>query len=87
MDYEPIRAGMEQVIPFNHHLGLEVHEVGDGRATVRLPEGEQLPTTSAAARRGLFSAGEAASGGAFAGAFAEHMGSITPLAKWAGSTT
>ena len=30
---------------------------------------------------GLFSAGEAASGGAFVGAFAEHMGGLTPLAK------
>jgi acyl-coenzyme A thioesterase PaaI-like protein len=29
---------------------------------------------------GLFSAGEAASGGAFVGAFAEKMGEITPLA-------
>ena len=29
----------------------------------------------------LFSAGEAASGGAFVGAFAEHMGAITPLAR------
>jgi acyl-coenzyme A thioesterase PaaI-like protein len=29
----------------------------------------------------LFSAGEAASGGAFLGAFAEHLGSLTPLAK------
>ena len=29
----------------------------------------------------LFSAGEAASGGAFVGAFAEHLGRLTPLAK------
>ena len=29
----------------------------------------------------LFSAGEAASGGAFVGAFAERMGEITPLAR------
>ena len=42
MDYEVVRAGLEQAIPFNGHLGLEVVEVGDGSCTVRLPDDERL---------------------------------------------
>jgi acyl-coenzyme A thioesterase PaaI-like protein len=82
MDYEAVRAGYEQAIPFNQHVGLEMVEVGDGVGIVRLPEGAHLlnhvGSQHAAA---LFAAGEAASGGAFVGAFAERMGDITPLAK------
>lgn len=82
MDYEAVRAGYEQAIPFNRHVGLEMVEVGDGVGIVRLPEGDHLlnhvGSQHAAA---LFAAGEAASGGAFIGAFAERMGGITPLAK------
>jgi acyl-coenzyme A thioesterase PaaI-like protein len=82
MDYEPMRAGLEQAIPFNRHLGLKVLEVGDGRGVVLLPEGDELLNHVGSQHAGgLFSAGEAASGGAFVGAFAERMGSITPLAK------
>ncbi|HLM25354.1 MAG TPA: DUF4442 domain-containing protein [Thermoleophilaceae bacterium] len=82
MDYEAVRAGYEQAIPFNQHVGLEMVEVADGVGVVRLPEGGHLlnhvGSQHAAA---LFAAGEAASGGAFIGAFAERMGEITPLAK------
>ena len=84
MDYEALRAGLAQAIPFNAHLGLEVVEVGPGRAVIRLPEGEHLVNHVGSQHAGgLFSAGEAASGGAFVGAFAERMGDITPLAKHA----
>jgi acyl-coenzyme A thioesterase PaaI-like protein len=82
MDYEAVRSGLEQAIPFNRHLGLEVLEVGDGRGVVRLPEGDDLLNHVGSQHAGgLFTVGEAASGGAFVGAFAERMGSITPLAK------
>jgi acyl-coenzyme A thioesterase PaaI-like protein len=82
MDYDVVRAGLEQAIPFNRHLGLEVIEVAEGRASVRLPEGEHLNNHVGSQHAGgLFSAGEAASGGAFVGAFAEHLSSITPLAR------
>ena len=82
MDYEAVRSGLEQAIPFNRHLGLEVLEVSDGRGVVRLPEGDDLLNHVGSQHAGgLFSAGEAASGGAFVGAFAERMGGITPLAK------
>ena len=82
MDYEAVRAGYEQAIPFNQHVGLEMVEVGDGVGIVRLPEGGHLLNHVGSQHAGaLFAAGEAASGGAFIGAFAERMGGITPLAK------
>ena len=82
MDYEAVRAGMAQMIPFNNHVGLEIAEVADGRGVVRLPDEDQLKNHVGSQHAGaLFAAGEAASGAAFVGAFAEHMGGITPLAR------
>lgn len=82
MDYEALRAGMDEAIPFNKHLGLKYAEVGPGRGVVTLPDQAELHNHVGSQHAGgLFTAGEAASGGAFIGAFAEHMGSITPLAK------
>lgn len=82
MDYETVAAGLNQAIPFNRHLGLVVDEVAPGRGVVTLPDGEHLHNHVGSQHAGgLFSAGEAASGGAFLGAFAEHLGGLTPLAK------
>src|SRR3990170_4898431 len=82
MDFEAIKAGLSQAIPFNGHVGLELVEVGDGRGVVKLPDSPQLHNHVGSQHAGaLFSAGEFASGGAFVGAFVEHMGSITPLAR------
>ncbi len=82
MDYEAVAAGLNDAIPFNRHLGLVVEEVAPGRGVVTLPEGEELHNHVGSQHAGaLFTAGEAASGGAFLGAFAEHLGTLTPLAK------
>src|SRR3954469_20680552 len=82
MDYETVRAGYEQAIPFAVHLGLKVTEISAGRAVVELPDDADLRNHVGSQHAGaLFTAGEAASGGAFVGAFAERMGDITPLAK------
>jgi acyl-coenzyme A thioesterase PaaI-like protein len=82
VDYEAIRAGLSQAIPFNGHVGLELVELGEGRGVVKLPDAPQLHNHVGSQHAGaLFSAGEFASGGAFVGAFVEHMGSITPLAR------
>jgi len=81
LDYEALRAGMEAAIPFNRRLGLEVVELGPGTATVRLPDDEQLRNhVGSQHAAALFAAAEAASGGAFVGAFAERLGELTPLA-------
>lgn len=82
IDFDAVRAGLEQAIPFNKHLGLEVVEVSDGTGSVRLPDDPRLLNHVGSQHAGgLFSAAEAASGAAFVGAFAERMGEITPLAK------
>jgi acyl-coenzyme A thioesterase PaaI-like protein len=82
VDYEALRAGMSQMVPFNNHIGLEVVEIGDGTATVRLPEGDHMNNHVGSQHAGgLFSAAEAASGAAMLGAFAEIMGNVTPLAR------
>ena len=82
MDYEAVRAALAGAIPFNNHIGLEIVEVGDGTAVVRLPQSDSLLNHVGSQHAGgLFSAGEAASGGAFVGAFAEHMAGLTQLAR------
>jgi acyl-coenzyme A thioesterase PaaI-like protein len=82
LDYEAVAAGLNQAIPFNRHIGLVVDSVAPGRGVVTLPDGEHLHNHVGSQHAGgLFSAGEAASGGAFLGAFAEHLGGLTPLAK------
>lgn len=82
IDFDAVRAGLEQAIPFNGHLGLEVVAVSEGSGSVRLPEDPNLLNHVGSQHAGaLFTAGEAASGAAFVGAFLERMGEITPLAK------
>ena len=84
MDYEAIRGGLEQDIPYNRYLGLEVVEVAPGRGVVTLPDRDDLRNHVGSQHAGaLFSAGEAASGAAFVGAFAERLGDLTPLAQGA----
>src|SRR3954468_16071081 len=82
VDYNAVRDGLAQAIPFNVHVGLEVLEVGDGEGAARLPDAGHLHNHVGSQHAGaLFTAGEAASGAAFVGAFAERMGDITPLAE------
>jgi acyl-coenzyme A thioesterase PaaI-like protein len=82
MDYEAVRAGLQQAIPFNVHVGLEVAEVGPGRGVVTLPDRAETRNHVGSQHAGaLFSAGEAASGAAFVGTFAERMATMTPLAE------
>jgi acyl-coenzyme A thioesterase PaaI-like protein len=82
VDYEAVAAGLSQAIPFNVHLGLRTVEVGPDSGVVRLPEAEHLHNHVGSQHAGgLFSAGEAASGAAFVGAFMAIMGEVTPLAE------
>jgi len=82
MDFDAIRGGLQTAIPFNAHVGLEVVEVAAGRSVVRLPDRDELRNHVGSQHAGaLFAAGEAASGGAFVGAFADRIGDLTPLAE------
>jgi acyl-coenzyme A thioesterase PaaI-like protein len=82
IDYAAVAAGLNQAIPFNVHLGLETVTVAPDHGVVKLPDAECLRNHVGSQHAGaLFSAGEAASGAAFVGAFVELMGKITPLAE------
>lgn len=81
-DFEVIAQGMNQAVPFAGHLGLEIERIGEGEAVVRLPERSELTNHVGSQHAGaLFTVAEAASGGAFVGAFAERLGDVTPLAR------
>ena len=81
-DYDQLRDGLQKAIPFNKHLKLEVVEIAEGKAVVKLPDDKKLHNHVGSQHAGgLFAAGEAASGGAFVGTFAEHMEGVTALAK------
>src|SRR3954468_18134551 len=83
-DFDPIAKGMSQAVPFVGHLDLEIAGIGEGEATVVLPERPELTNHVASQHAGaLFTAAETASGAAFVGAFAERMGDVTPLARGA----
>jgi uncharacterized protein (TIGR00369 family) len=81
-DFDLIAKGMTQAVPFAGHLDLEITEVGEGEATVVLPDRPELKNHVGSQHAGaLFTAAETASGAAFVGAFAERMGDVTPLAR------
>lgn len=82
VDYAAVAAGLGQAIPYNVHLGLADTTIADGSGSVKLPDEPNLRNHVGSQHAGaLFSAGEAASGAAFVGAFLEIMGEITPLAE------
>jgi uncharacterized protein (TIGR00369 family) len=82
IDFDLIAKGMTQAVPFAGHLDLEITEVGEGEATVVLPDRPELKNHVGSQHAGaLFTAAETASGAAFVGAFAERMGDVTPLAR------
>ncbi|MHB8240979.1 MAG: DUF4442 domain-containing protein [Solirubrobacteraceae bacterium] len=82
IDYAAIAAGMNQAIPFNVHVGLETVTVAQDHGVVKLPDEPYLHNHVGSQHAGaLFTAGEAASGAAFVGAFVEVMGEVTPLAE------
>lgn len=81
-DFDAIAQGMTQAVPFAGYLGLEITSVGEGEATVRLPERPELTNHVGSQHAGgLFTVAETASGAAFVGAFAARMGEVTPLAR------
>jgi acyl-coenzyme A thioesterase PaaI-like protein len=82
MDYDALREGLQQAVPFNSHLRLEIREVSPERGVVALPDRDELRNHVGSQHAGaLFSAAEAASGAAFVGALHERLGDIRPLAQ------
>jgi hypothetical protein len=84
MDFEPLRAGLEQAVPFNQHLGLEVEEVAIGRGVVRLPDDQALRNhTGSQHASALFAAGSAAAGAAIAAVFVRELPDLEVLPQGA----
>ncbi|MTD46135.1 DUF4442 domain-containing protein [Conexibacter sp. W3-3-2] len=82
MDYVALAAGYERMIPFAHHIGIAIREIAPGTAVAVLPDADELKNHVGSQHAGaLFTVAEAASGGAFLGAFAEHLATLTPLAE------
>jgi len=82
VDYAAVASGLSKAIPFNVHLGLQTVSVSPSEGVVELPQDDRLHNHVGSQHAGaLFSAGEAASGAAFVGAFLDIMGEITPLAQ------
>jgi acyl-coenzyme A thioesterase PaaI-like protein len=80
MDFELMRAAIEQAVPFNQHLGLEVAELGLGRGVVLLPDDSALRNhVGSQHASALFAVGEAASGAAFVAAFADQLEEVTAV--------
>lgn len=84
MEIEQLKVMLASVVPLNKHLGIEVTDVQAGAASARLPQEpfllNHVGTQHAAA---LFAVSEAASGGAVAGAIADIVTAVTPLARGA----
>ncbi|MCW3002594.1 MAG: hypothetical protein JWQ20_1892 [Conexibacter sp.] len=79
-----MRAGLEQAVPFNQHLGLEVVELAIGRAVVRLPDDTGLRNhVGSQHASAVFAAGQAAAGAAVAATFVARLESVEPLPEGA----
>jgi uncharacterized protein (TIGR00369 family) len=72
---------MSEAVPFAKYLGIELLEVGDGFASARLVQRPDLSNHLGTMHAGaLFSLAETASGAAMAGAFADMITSLRPVA-------
>jgi acyl-coenzyme A thioesterase PaaI-like protein len=79
--YELIRTQLASTVPFAAHVGVELTEIADGYATARLAQSPTSINHIGSQHAGaLFTLGEAASGGAMAGAFASQLLTIRPVA-------
>lgn len=79
-DLEPLRAGLEQAVPFNQHIGLAIEEVSLGRGVVRLPDDPQLRNhTGSHHASALFAVGQAAAGAAIAATFVDRIRDLDVL--------
>lgn len=76
-----IRAQMAQSLPFIRFVGVDIVEVGPGRGVAAVGAREELSNHIGTQHAGvIFTLGEAASGAAMSGAFADIIPSIRPVA-------
>ncbi|MGV6800324.1 MAG: PaaI family thioesterase [bacterium] len=79
--FEMVRSTLQTIVPFARTIGVDITEVGDGSAAAQLefaPErANHIGTMHAGA---VYTLGEAASGAACAGVFAEQLMTLRPVA-------
>jgi uncharacterized protein (TIGR00369 family) len=79
--FQMLRRRLEEIIPLNKHLGIEITSIGDGVAEARLPFRTEVTNHIGSVHAtAIFGLAEAASGGAMSGAFAPVVLSIRPVA-------
>lgn len=79
--YDAIRAHLMRAVPFATHAGVIIDTVGPGTARATLPFRPEVTNHIATPHAGaMFTLGEAASGAAMAGAFADILLTLRPVA-------
>jgi acyl-coenzyme A thioesterase PaaI-like protein len=69
-------------VPFAHHAGVDVLEIGAGTGRARMPDRPELRNHIQSLHAGaLFTLGETASGSAMLGAFGPVLGSVRPVTR------
>ena len=79
--YDQLKIGLSAAVPFARYVGIELIDIGPGSAKARLAPRPDLLNHIATIHAGaLFTLAETASGAATAGAFADMVGLIRPVA-------
>ena len=82
MIYDLIKQQMMNTLPFAKTCGIQIDEIGAGTARVSMPEDDRLNNHLGSPHAGaLFTLAETASGAAMAGAFADLIMGLRPVAK------
>lgn len=82
MVYSLARRRIEEIIPFNRLLGIEIVSVGDGVGEARLPFRRDLRNHIGSMHAtAIFGIAEAASGCAMTGAFVSEIMNVRPVAS------
>jgi acyl-coenzyme A thioesterase PaaI-like protein len=83
-DFDTIRKGLSEAVPFSRTLRIEYLELTAERAVLRLPDAPDLHNHVGGPHAGaMFTLGESATGAIVVGSFADLLGSYTPLAAGA----
>jgi len=83
-DFDAIRTGLSEAVPFVRTLGLEYLELSAERALLRMPDRADLHNHVGGPHAGaMFSLGESATGAVVIGSFSDLLANFTPLAAGA----
>lgn len=82
--YDMIKSHLDTAVPFATHTGVALIELGDGTASARLDQRNEVSNHIKSMHAGaMFTLGEAASGAAMAGALAPVILDMRPVAATA----